>query len=371
MNKLIISDFYKNILLGFFFVDDVLERIYPLQGDVVDNIYAGYVKDIVKNINSAFIEFDNDKKGFLPLKYCEDKELRQGDKVLVQVYADKVKTKDYVLTTNISLKSHDLILTSNNKTISISKKITDSSKREELKSAMQAIEPNVGFVIRTSAGNREIEELQNQAKQLMANYESLKKRFTYSTSKALLQSKDEISLICEKLSENDGLDIITDSKEIYKKIIEAGWNCIYNDDKKVSLQNKYSLGRHIDEVLNSKVWLKSGGYLIIEHTEALTVIDVNTGKANMKKNREETFLKINKEALYEILRQLRLRNITGLIIVDFINMKDEKSNKIICNEMCEAAKEDYTQCVVVGFTKLGLMEITRKKQHKPLNEILR
>ena len=158
--------------------------------------------------------------------------------------------------------------------------------------------------------------------------------------------------------------------DIYDTLKEHNDMVTYNDNSKISLCNKYSLETHLNRLLSKKVWLKSGAYLIIEPTEALTVIDVNTGKADLKTNKESTFKKINLEAAKEIALQMKLRNISGIIIVDFINMSNNKDYDILTHEMSEYLTNDFSISNVVDITKLGLMELTRKKKEKSLEEIV-
>ena len=333
-NKLIISDFYKNILFGFYFEDDKLQRLVNLKNDnVVGNIYCGYVKDVVKNINGAFVLFDDNKKGYLSLKDFKNP-VKQGDKVLVQVSGDKIKTKDYSLTSRINLNSECLVLTVGNTGISVSRKIKDKDIREELKSTLSVKKNDVyGFIVRTNAVDFSKEDILKQADDLINQLEDLKKRFAFVTPKAALLKKDYLQDLISEFKKHGELSIITDVVYIYDTLKEHNDMVTYNDNSKISLCNKYSLETHLNRLLSKKVWLKSGAYLIIEPTEALTVIDVNTGKADLKTNKESTFKKINLEAAKEIALQMKLRNISGIIIVDFINMSNNKDYDILTHEM--------------------------------------
>lgn len=370
-NKLIISDFYKNILFGFYFEDDKLQRLVNLKNDnVVGNIYCGYVKDVVKNINGAFVLFDDNKKGYLSLKDFKNP-VKQGDKVLVQVSGDKIKTKDYSLTSRINLNSECLVLTVGNTGISVSRKIKDKDIREELKSTLSVKKNDVyGFIIRTNALDFSKEDILKQADDLINQLEDLKKRFAFVTPKAALLKKDYLQDLISEFKKHGELSIITDVVYIYDTLKEHNDMVTYNDNSKISLCNKYSLETHLNRLLSKKVWLKSGAYLIIEPTEALTVIDVNTGKADLKTNKESTFKKINLEAAKEIALQMKLRNISGIIIVDFINMSSNKDYDILTHEMSEYLTNDFSISNVVDITKLGLMELTRKKKEKSLEEIV-
>lgn len=370
-NKLIISDFYKNILFGFYFEDDKLQRLVNLKNDnVVGNIYCGYVKDVVKNINGAFVLFDDNKKGYLSLKDFKNP-VKQGDKVLVQVSGDKIKTKDYSLTSRINLNSECLVLTVGNTGISISRKIKDNDMREELKDTLSKKKNNeYGFIIRTNAVNFSREDIIKQADGLIGSWEEIKKKFTFSTPKSALHKKDYLQDLIKELERHGELSIITDVVYIYDTLKEHNNMVTYNDNSKISLCNKYSLETHLNRLLYKKVWLKSGAYLIIEPTEALTVIDVNTGKADLKTNKESTFKKINLEAAKEIAIQMKLRNISGIIVVDFINMSNNKDYAILTDKMSEYLANDFSVSNVVDITKLGLMELTRKKKEKSLEEIV-
>ena len=366
-NKLIISDFYKNILFGFYFEDDKLQRLVNLKNDnVVGNIYCGYVKDVVKNINGAFVLFDDNKKGYLSLKDFKNP-VKQGDKVLVQVSGDKIKTKDYSLTSRISLNSECLVLTVGNTDISVSRKIKDKDIREELKSTLSVKKNDVyGFIIRTNALDFSKEDILKQADDLINQLEDLKKRFAFVTPKAALLKKDYLQDLISEFKKHGELSIITDVVYIYDTLKEHNDMVTYNDNSKISLCNKYSLETHLNRLLSKKVWLKSGGYLIIDETEAMTVIDVNSGKAVS----QESFIKTNKEAAEEVARQIRLRNISGMIIVDFINTKGENDAQNLSNLLRNYISKDRVKTRIIGMTELGLMQLTRQKIRKPLSKYI-
>lgn len=368
-NKFIISDYYKGILLGFLFENDNLIRIKSIETDsLVGNIYCGYVKDVVKNLNACFIEFGEKDKGFLTMK--EGQALKSGCKVLVQVTADKIKTKDYVLSTDISLNGKYLVLTEGNKSISISKKISDKEQRAFLKDELTVYENNeFGFILRTNGAQAQIKAINEDAQNLIDLRNDIYRKFEHSAPKACLLNKGTVVDIVEQFVAKYNCDVITDHIETYNEIKDISV-VSFNEDKKISLCNKYSLDKHLRQALGKQVWLKSGAYLVIEPTEALTVIDVNTGKAEVRTNRESTFKKINLEAAKEVLRQIQIRNLSGIIIVDFINMADDESYIELKKYMEELSIYDYSKCFIIGFTKLGLLEISRKKSEKPLYQII-
>lgn len=367
-NILVVSK-VRNKILGFQFEENKLSRIYNLENkSLVGNIYVGYVKDIVKNLNAAFVEIDGESKGFLSLKNYPQK-IKQGDKILVQVAGDKVKTKDYLLTWKLNISVGSVILTVGNNNFSISKKIDDSLLREQYKNSFSHFcTDEYGFILRTNAQSKDLKNLENNINEAIEIYNQTVNKFNFLKAKTLVYKKDkQLEVLEDFVLKKDGM-VITDVEQIYESLKAADICASFNDEKKINLINKYSLEKHLQNSLNRHVWLKSGGYLIIEHTEAMTVIDVNTGKADFKSNRDKTIQKINEEAAKEIARQLQIRNISGTIIVDFIGSDELKNGNLIA-VMRQEVKKDYVSCSVVDITKLGLMEITRKKQEQPLYEI--
>ena len=367
-NILVVSK-VRNKMLGFQFEENKLSRIYNLENkSLVGNIYVGYVKDIVKNLNAAFVEIDGESKGFLSLKNYPHK-IKQGDKILVQVAGDKVKTKDYLLTWKLNISVGSVILTVGNNNFSISKKIDDSLLREQYKNSFSHFcTDEYGFILRTNAQSKDLKNLENNINEAIEIYNQIVNKFNFLKAKTIVYKKDkQLEVLEDFVLKKDGM-VITDVEQIYESLKAADICASFNDEKKINLINKYSLEKHLKNSLNRHVWLKSGGYLIIEHTEAMTVIDVNTGKADFKSNRDKTIQKINEEAAKEISRQLQIRNISGTIIVDFIGSDELKNGNLIA-VMRQEVKKDYVSCSVVDITKLGLMEITRKKQEQPLYEI--
>lgn len=370
-NRLIISDFYNNILLGFYFINDELYRIQNFSDNsLIGNIYCGYVKDVVKNIDAAFVEFGDNLKGFLSLKNIEKKP-KSGGKILVQVAGDKIKTKDYALTLKLNLSSDNLVMVVGGSGISISRKITDNDTRNRLKSSLSSLDTGeYGFILRTSGADCSMEDILAQADLLKKQYEDILRKFNFSTSKALLFENNKIVNACNEFINKYSGEIKTDNENVYKFLTNSRISATYFTDTSISLCNKYALGKHLKNALSKKVWLKSGAYLVIEVTEALTVIDVNTGKAEFHNNKEKTFEKINLEAALEISKQLRIRNISGIIIVDFINMSKKESYQNLEDILKSYVDCDYVKCNIWGMTHLGLMEISRQKKEKPLKEIV-
>lgn len=351
--------------------DDKLSRIFNFnETSVLNNIYCGYVKDVVKNINAAFVEFGEDKKGYLSLKGIDAK-IKQGDKILVQVSGDKIKTKEYTLTADFNLNSECLVLTEGKTGINISKKITEEDIRNRLKNSIkQFVNEEYGFILRTNSVDFTSEEIQKQAEKLIERRKNIKKSFQYAAPKSVIEKRDYFEYVCKEYIDKFNCDIITDNREVFDTLNECGIDSVYDAGDKISLSNKFALEKHLRQALSKKVWLKSGAYLVIEPTEALTVIDVNTGKAEFRTNKTETIKRINKEAALEIARQIQIRNLSGIVIIDFINMDSQEDYDLLEQYMREAVSRDFIKCYVVGFTKLGLMEVSRKKQEKPLYEFI-
>ena len=370
-NRLIISDFYNNILLGFYFINDELYRIQNFSDNsLIGNIYCGYVRDVVKNIDAAFVEFGDNLKGFLSLKNIEKKP-KSGDKIVVQVTGDKIKTKDYALTLKLNLSSDNLVMVVGGSGISISRKITDNDTRNRLKSALSSLDTGeYGFILRTSGADCSMDDILAQADLLKKQYEDILRKFNFSTPKALLFENNKIVNACNEFINKYSGELKTDNENVYKCLTNSRISATYSTDTSISLCNKYALGKHLKNALSKKVWLKSGAYLVIEVTEALTVIDVNTGKAEFHSNKEKTFEKINLEAALEISKQLRIRNISGIVIVDFINMSKKESYENLESTLKSYVDCDYVKCNIWGMTHLGLMEISRQKKEKPLKEIV-
>lgn len=384
--KVIFSKLYNN-LFAFKFIDDKLFSIEHCDtNNIVGNIYVGIVSDIVKNINAAFVGFAKGLKGYYLIDdnkhiYLNNKntdKLCSGDRILVQVSADKVKTKEYTLTSNISLTGRYVVLTVGRTGINVSKKIKDNYLRDELKKSLVGFKNDeFGYILRTSCQAASIEIVIQEAQQLKLQWETLKNHAMHLTAGAVVRKNiSDVTRIGLESINKEFNEILTDDIDVYQELADE--EDIRNskvlriyEDKSYPMHKLYSLEKYLQDSLNKKVWLNSGAYLVIEPTESMTVIDVNTGKAAIKGNREKVFLQINLEAVARIACEIRRRNISGIIIIDFINMKDEENNKKMVEEMRRYTELDAITTTVVGLSNLGLMEITRKRTKKPLYEIIK
>lgn len=390
-----------------FIADNRLEYIKVIPDDHVlpaGTILTGKVTNVVTNIPAAFVALNSSKDmGFLPLSDLEQAvvtngkfsgKLKSGDEVLVKVIREPMKTKEYTLSAKLDMTAHYAVAHMGNGNLLFSKKLSAKEKdiilnylvsramvtRDKKLIGMD----NVDITIRTDAGRLIAEEkldvLLQDVEQTTASLRRFISQASMRTCYAVHQKpvtwlsevRHELHL-CDFTIEEYVTDDFT-MLQTLKELVNASESKkirLYHDEK-ISLTSLYGLKYKIDELLQTKVWLPSGGYLCIEPMEAMTVVDVNSGKAIRKSDDSEAlFYEVNTEAAAELARQLRLRNISGMIIVDFINMKSKETEHAILNYMKEYAKTDYSKVTVYDFTRLGLLELTRNKKSKALHEILR
>lgn len=387
MNRKYIITQYKNYTIGMLIENNKETRIEVYQDEqpyYVDEIYVGRVRDVVPNINAAFVEIRpqtvcymslNEKFEPIFLNRKNTTKVCQGDLILVQVKKEPVKTKAGVVSCGINLSGRNIVLTREMAgNVGASRKITNQARIKAIKSLVASyVNDDYGYVIRTDAEQASDAEIISELNKLNSEYYELIRIAATRTAHTLMKAARTpvVKDVCElHFDEED--EIVTDLENVYSSLVNssAGNVRLYNDDM-LSLSKLYSIEHRIENALSKHVWLKTGGYLIIEPTEAMTVIDVNTGKFDgNNKDREKTFYKINSEAVTEIARQLRLRNLSGIIIIDFINMENENNRKELQKQLEKELAKDSVRTAFVDFTKLGLAEITRKKIKRPLHEVL-
>ncbi len=377
----------------------VTDLFFPEEGDVkIGNIYLAKVTEISENTGGAFLSL-GEEKAYLPLSAAELKAVRPQDELIVQVRKSAVKTKEIRVTRKLSVAGRYLALSSDGNGVSVSKKIRDEERREELRSlpfgrpgegasddlperSAATLSESGGaagassglpaqVVIRTNAQAASNEEILEEYERLSAAFtDILKKGRTRTCYSLLYKAPDFFRTIITDAKCGTPELVMTDLPDVYERLSEDGIGVKLYEDKGIPLIRLYSIQSVIEDSLKKRVWLKSGGYLVIEPTEAMTVVDVNSGKNVQRKEKEEIFLKINLEAAAELARQLRLRNLSGIIIADFINMKNPEHNKKLQQTLSALLSKDPVTAVLVDFTKLGLAEITRTGTRKPLREVL-
>ncbi len=363
--------------------DDLLLSVNSAENaPVIGDIWLGHVKRVLPNIHAAFVDIMPGVTGYLPLNGHDDIKAEQD--IPVQIVKEAVKSKDMMLTADFSISGRFCAMTIGKRGVGISKKINDTELREKLLERVRNIlspsadEPYVGTVIRTNAVEADddafLRDLLNTKEEMDRILLASKHRTVYSR---LYHAPDpEICLIRDMHAPIE--KIVTDIPEEAEKIrgFFADSEKITSvlslyEDESLALRKLYRLDSLLDEVFKKTVWLPSGGSIVLEVTEALTVIDVNTGKTDKKRTKEENFLQTNIEAAREAARQIRLRNYSGMILIDFINMREKSNLKELEKELTKALSRDRITCRFMDFTKLGLAEITREKTSRPLHEIIR
>ena len=359
---------------------------------VLGNIYVGKVRNVVKNINAAFVEFQKGQMGYLSLAkgicpihtdgvHHQDDRVLIGDEIIIQVQREASKTKPPTLSGEINIAGKYMVLVRDGGMISISSKIKDKEKREWLYEIMERYATDeIGFIARTNSADETEENIVAELEKLVSEYKKISEFGKHKTIFSCLKHtprnyiKSIVDARTEYLSE-----IVTDCEDVYNEIHEYCSEYDLKNKEKLRMWNPldgkldavYNVSRTLEHALMQRVWLKSGAYIIIQPTEALVSIDVNTGKAiSKKKDVQKTFLKVNLEAAKEIAYQLRLRNLSGMILIDFIDMKDEENNQLLMETLKEECSKDGVKTSVVDMTKLGLVEVTRKKTRKTLYEQL-
>ena len=353
---------------------DVLVGENQKESVEVGDIFIGKVQNIVENINAAFIEIQKDIVGFLPLSECKERNIKGGEELVVQVKKAAVKTKQPVLTIYPEIVGRYSVISTKSRTKGVSKKIESQQRQEQLRNLLSEFEnESYGIVWRTSAETAEDAEILAEGKTLLQEMHELLEHSQYRTCFSRIRKEAPFYLKYIRGCRIEDFDrLITDLPDIYGELQPVYGEFIqYYDDESYPLDKLLGISSKLSKAFEKKVWLKSGGNLVIEPTEALTVIDVNTGKAvDGKRKRETTFYKINCEAAVESARQIRMRNLSGIILIDFIDMKEKENVQKLMQLLRTELAKDKTKTALVDMTKLGLVEITRMKKSPPLKEVL-
>ena len=349
------------------------------------NIYIGVVKDIVKGMQAAFVDIGIEKNSLIHLKDILEKKdqkkektsfhedintvIKSNQKLLVQIKKDSNEKKGARISTHINLPGKYIVLMPNTDIITISQKIENEAEQERLKKLVsENISKGNGAVIRTSAEGKE-KEIIEDIKHVESKWEKIVKDSQDENQKIprqVYKSEDIVEKMLMDLANKGISQVIVNDSIDYNEISKIkSENQEYKNlsitvKSEESIFDIYDLEQQIQKITNRKIWLKCGGFITIDKTEALTAIDVNTGKYTGNKTMEDTVFKVNKEATIEIAKQLRLRDIGGIIIIDYIDMQEEKDKKAIEDLLKEELRKDRSKTQLEGFTKLDLMEMTRK-----------
>ncbi len=356
------------------------------KSSILGNIYIGRVENIATNIQAAFVNIAKGVSCFLPLEEAKNavftkkngkKDLCIGDELLVEVTREKQKNKPASVSANLNFSGKYLILTTGNHLLGISKKL-HATERERLQALLKdQITDTFGIVVRTAAKDASDEEILKELELLTKQCHACLQGAMHRTAFTRLREAPPFYLqFLKNRNLTEVQKITTDIPSVHEVLLqhlqdtkEAEKLHLYTDTQ-VSLFALYSLTHELERALHRQVWLPSGAYLVIDPTEALTVIDVNSGKNIKKKAREELVFSVNVEAAHEIARQLILRNISGICIIDFIDMKEKEHREELMHILRMDLKKDKVPATLVDITRLGLVELTRKKVQKSLKEQL-
>ncbi|MEI9477183.1 MAG: Rne/Rng family ribonuclease [Deltaproteobacteria bacterium] len=388
--------------------DKVLAEIYierTKDRGIVGNIYKGKVVKVLPGMQAAFVDVGLEKAAFLYVAdvygRVEDYEeigfqgeempayvnpslpieelLSEGQEILVQVSKEPLGTKGTRITSHISLPGRYLVFMPTVDHVGISRRIKDEKERKRLREIVLTMKPpSSGFIVRTASEGAAPEEIRNDMEFLLRLWANVQKKRENSSAPSLIHSDLTMVLrVIRDILSSQVNRIIIDSKEEYDNIISFINSYMPKEKYEITLYEKkepifdaYGIEMEIDKVLGRKVWLKSGGYIVIDMSEALVAIDVNTGRYVGKRNLDDTILKTNLEAAKEIAYQLRLRNIGGIIIIDFIDMEREGDREKVYQALEEAIKKDRQKTNIFKISELGLVEMTRKRTRENMTRIL-
>lgn len=372
------------------FEDGELIEVHEEEGaysHLVGNIYRGRVENVLPGMQAAFVDIGLEKNAFLyvadaiPPRFDEDARvslnrlprveqvLKSRQELLVQIIKEPVGTKGARISTNITIPGRYTVLMPNTDYIGVSRRITDEDERTRLRELARGICPQgMGVIIRTLAEKVEGDELAEDLQELVELWQQITEKLPHVSVPGLAhEDVDLLSRMIREWVDKDVEALTVNQLEVaegLRKALQKIGHPVANHVRltyKDNLFEDYGVDDEIRKALRPKVWLKSGGYLVVQQTEALTVIDVNTGKYVGQNSLEHTVLHTNCEAAEEIARQLRLRNFGGIIIIDFIDMISEEDQKQVLGVLEKACAKDKVKCQIMGLTQLGLVEMTRKK----------
>ncbi|MBF8984305.1 Rne/Rng family ribonuclease [Lutibacter sp. B2] len=395
MNEIIIDASLNQTRVAVMEDDNLVELYIERENHkrVAGNIYKGRVVNVLPGMQAAFVDIGLDKNAFLFVKEAipptveKSKRndisikdvVKNGQEIIVQVIKEAMGTKGARVTTHITLPGRYLVLMPCVNYIGISRRITDETERMRLKDIVEDLRPrNMGVIVRTVGGMKEEKELKEDLKFLLKLWRRIEnEKYLGYAPRIVYKDLDLIHRTIRDLFTQNTTKLIVNDKEKFgtikdfvKHISPHLEDRVTNLSIDLNIFDCYGIENMIKNAISRKVWLKSGGYIIFDKTEALTVIDVNTGKYVGSINLEDTVVKTNKEASKEIAKQLRLRDIGGIIIVDFIDMDAKSAEEEVIEILKEELKKDKTKTNVLGISSLGLLEMTRKKVKGRLSSIL-
>lgn len=381
MKELVICNSKDNKLICLIEDEELVEKYEENEQNksIEGNIYIGKVQNVISGLQSAFVNIGEKRNAFIHVKDIlpkvdivkkeKPKErpinelIKSGEPIIVEVKKEAVDKKGPRLSTHISLTSRFTVFMPNSDFVTVSSKIENEAEKDRLKNIVRKYLPEgSGAIIRTVAEGKDEEDIKSDLLKTIDKWKdiqniSIDKIPQKIYDKGGVLKKTIIDLVDNKLDKII-LENEEDLEQIQLILDEINANVEIEIDK--DILNQYSLKKQLEALENNKIWLKNGGFITIDKTEALVAIDVNSGKFIGKKDVEETITKVNLEAAKEISKQLRLRDISGIIIIDFIDMQEDKNKQLVIKEIIKNSKKDRSKVQVEEFTKLNLMEITRK-----------
>jgi ribonuclease G len=373
-------------------VEIYLER--PVHQRVVGNIYKGVVANVLPGMQAAFVDIGLERNAFLYVddavlpdensggnrkKKTIEQLLRPGEEIMVQVVKEPFGSKGARLTRQITIPGRHLVLMPMAEYTGVSRRIEETEERERLRQSVAELRPpGMGLIVRTVAEGQDLDGFRQDLNFLVSLWERIQAKYKQQPAPCMVyQDLDLIYRIIRDLFTDEIGQMVVDTRYEYEKILDILDVLAPNLKTRVThyageagIFDVYGIESEIEKAISRTVWLDCGGYLVFDHTEALTVIDVNTGKYIGKTNLADTVLKTNLEAATEIIRQVRLRDIGGIIIIDFIDMDTEEHRRAVLDRLTEKAREDRTKSHILGLTGLGLVEMTRKKARQGLDAVL-
>lgn len=381
MKELVIINSENRRIIALIEDEELVEKYEEDENNksIEGNIYVGKVQNVLTGLQSAFVNIGEKRNAFIHVKDILpkiditkneevekepiNKLIKPGDPIIVEVKKEAVDKKGPRLSTHISLTSRFIVFMPNSPFVTVSSKIEDERERERLKNIVEKYLPqNTGAIIRTVSENRSEEDIKEDIIKTIDKWKNIKLKPIEKYPQKIYDKGGVLKKTIVDLVDSNLDKIIVENQKDYdlvKNILaEIDSNIKIEVDQKIS--QKYSLEKQLKAIENTKVWLKNGGFITIEKTEALVAIDVNSGKFIGKDDAEETITEVNLEAAKEISKQIRLRDISGIIVIDFIDMKKEENKRAVIEEIIKNSKKDRSKVQVEEFTKLNLMEITRK-----------
>lgn len=382
MKSILVNKRHKELIICVLEDGKIYEKyIFSEETDnLLGNIYACKVDKIINGMQAAFVDIGKEKRAFISVKDALPKVdvvtekqnqdgkmsfvLKEGQTLLAQVKKEPTDEKGARISTHITLPGKYVVLMPETTIITISQKIENDIEKQRLKEIVKSnLQENYGAIVRTEAENISEELLKEDINKLLEIWQEITQQYETDDSIRLLHSGyGYIEFITRELVDKNTTKLYINDKAMFEKVKNALSTAdieFYDED----LIEKFGLVTEYSRIDDRKVWLKCGGQIVIDKTEALTAIDINSGKFTGKEDLETTIFKVNSEAAVEIMRQLRLKDIGGIIVIDFIDMKSEEDKEKILEILKKEAKKDRSRVSIHEFTKLNLVEMTRKKVH--------